>query len=127
MRTTMKGFLFGALAALFLTAGVARAADDFAVFTLEKQARVGQVVLEPGAYAFRAVDGLGGKAFVRVTSADETRSFAIVHVIRESVLSSEMVSDDQLTFDQHAPGRLLRWEVGRRAYAFYFPAHGLEP
>jgi hypothetical protein len=129
MRTTVKGNLFGALAAIILLAvgTVALAADDFAVFTLETQTRVGHVILEPGGYAFRAVDGMGGKVFVRVTSADETRSFAIVRVLRESVLNSEMVSDHQLTFDKSEPGRLLRWEVGMKSYSLYFPKSGLEP
>lgn len=129
MRTTAKGILFGAFAAIiFLAVGtVASAADDFAIITLEKQVRVGPALLDAGVYGFRAVDGQGGKLFVRVTSADETRSFAIVPVLRESVPNSEMVSDHQLTFDQSEPGRLVRWEVGMKGYAFYFPTHGLEP
>ena len=129
MRTTVKGIVFGAFAAIILGAvgSVALAADDFAIITLEKQARVGPVLLEAGAYGFRAVDGQAGKLYVRVTSADETRSFAIVPALRESVPHSEMASNHRLTFDEGEPGRLVRWEVGMKGYAFYFPTHGLEP
>jgi hypothetical protein len=129
MKTPLKWIVSGAIAAIILVAlgTAARASDDFAVFTLEKQSRVGQVVLEPGVYAFRAVDGEAGKLFVRVTNADENRSYVLLPALRLSVARGEMAQETRLTWDQSEPSRLLKWEIGNKGYAFYFPTHGLEP
>lgn len=122
MRTLVKWLAIGALAALVAVAfePVARADDDFAVFTLANQTRIAQVTLEPGLYAFRATHGLGGTEMsVRVTDASGMNLFATVIAKVQSELS--VASEHRLILDTGGPGRLLSWEVEDKAYSLSFP------
>jgi hypothetical protein len=126
MRTMSKWTVAGALAAVVTIGPAARADDYVAVFTLEEESRVGSVVLPPGSYAFRAVDGTGGQTFARVTSADETKRFAVLPILRLTGRNGSAASGDRLTWDQ-GTGRLLTWDVGSKRVVFYFPTTGVEP
>lgn len=122
MRTLVKWLAIGALAALVAVAfePVARADDDFAVFTLSNRTRIAQVTLEPGIYAFRATHGLGGtEMFVRVADVSEMNVYVTVDARMQSVLS--VPSEHRLVLDAGDPGRLLSWEVENKAYSLTFP------
>jgi hypothetical protein len=129
MRTRAKWVAFGALAAFvaFAFGSVARAEDDFATFTLQTRTFVGQVTLDPGSYNFRAIHSTAAPWTVRVSSTDDSVTYALLAAWPQPLPNAEVASGNRLTWDRSEQGRLLTWEVGNKGFVLYFPANGLEP
>ena len=122
MRSVAKVLLLGAFSVLVVmaSASVARADDDFAVFTLSTKTRIAQVTLEPGIYAFRATHARdGGEMVVRVTDVGDTTLYATVNARMQSDVS--VASEHRLNFDPGDVGQLLSWEVKSKGYSLSFP------
>lgn len=124
MRTLAKRLVLVAFGILVAVAAgpAARAQGDIATFNVPVQMVAGNVVLEPGVYELRAINGIGGSKVITVSAMGQAKSRALLLACyREPLPADRSGSDDSLVLTGKGRPQIQRWEVAHTSLAYVFP------
>jgi hypothetical protein len=123
MRTLAKWILLGGFAAFLVVAiaPMARADDAIAIFHVPVPMLMGQVVLDPGVYEFRALQNSPDRRLIRIAKAGETSAAAyIMASVRQPLVGEIPDNTNYLFLKGSEPSRLMKWDVSGLAVSYLF-------